>query len=430
MEHTTKENNLYWENGTQIKRTFRFASLDDFKQFRETNNIEELEYKDESENSDYNHFLEDVEWDENFPTLEILNTIYPVIDIHFESDEKHEEFLSNITHKKSGQGCWIPYKPEETIGGKHLKYVGENLPTKYPLYIISYKRSDTRYTQKKIHEMGIPYKIVVESFEYDKYKEHIPEENILCFTRDECDKDKGSIPVRNFVWEHSIQQGHKRHWIVDDNIKGFYRWCKNIHVECNDSSCFRQVEDLTDRYSNVYMSGIQYKSMCPQISRRRKIITKNSKVFSCCLYDNFMDVKLGLDDRWRGKYNEDIDLILRILKKGGMTLQIQNFLINKPTSKTVKGGNAEEIYKMNGWDLMKVNSLIEQHPDCVIDVPKFGKKHHHEVNYKKVSTCDTLELNVNHIQNEIKKDYGLELVEMEKEVKVKKVRKKRVKKVK
>jgi len=404
---------LYWEGviptKETIKKTFRFSSVDDFNEFCQTNDIVGLQYKDESE-GDYNHYLDDVEWDENFPTLEILTHVYPVIVIHFVNDDKHKELLSQTIHKKSGRGCWIPYKPVETVGGKHLEYVGENLPTRYPIYIISKGRSDTRYTQKCIHEMGIPYLIVVETQELDDYWEHIPRKNILCLPPHLCNLGQGSIPVRNFVWEHSIQQGHKKHWIVDDNILGFYRWCKNVQVKCNDSSCFRQVEDLTDRYTNVYMSGIQYKSMCPQISRKRKIITKNSKVFSCCLYDTAMDDKLGLDDRWRGKYNEDIDLILRILKKGGMTLQIQNFLIDKPESKTVKGGNASSIYDVVDWDLIKVNSLIEQHPDCVVDVEKFGKKHHHEVNYKKVVVCDTLELNENYVQEDIKKDYGLRLI--------------------
>ena len=413
MKHTINETNLYWENTTPteetIKKTFRFADFYNFNKFCIDNECEGLQYIDESE-GDYNHYLDDVEWNENYPKLDILTRVYPVIVIHFVNKDKHKEFLSQIIHKKSGQGCWIPYKPDETIGGKHLEYVGENIPTKYPIYIISKGRSDTRFTQKCILQMGIPYLIVVETQELDDYWEHIPLKNILCLPPHLCNLGQGSIPVRNFVWEHSIEQGHKRHWIVDDNIKGFYRWCKNIHVKCNDSSCFRQVEDLTDRYTNVYMSGIQYKSMCPQISRKRKIITKNSKVFSCCLYDNFMDVKLGLDDRWRGKYNEDIDLILRILKKGGMTLQIQNFLIDKPESKTVKGGNASSIYDVVDWDLIKVNSIIEQHPDCVVDEPRFGKKHHHKVNYKKVVVCDTLELDETNIQQTISKDYGLRLI--------------------
>ena len=411
MSHVVKENNkeLLWEGGNNIDYTFRFASIEEFNSFTDTNNISGLQYENEG-GTGYNPLLDDVEWDEKFPTLELIQSIYPVIKIWFDNKDKHKEFLSQIKHKKSGQGCWIPYKPVETIGGKHLEYIGENLPTRYPIYIISKGRSDTRYTQKCIHEMGIPYLIVVETQELDDYWEHIPRKNILCLPPHLCNLGQGSIPVRNFVWEHSIQQGHKKYWILDDNIKGFYRWCKNVHVKCNDSSCFRQVEDLTDRYSNVYMSGIQYKSMCPQISRKRKIITKNSKVFSCCLYDSAMDDKLGLDDRWRGKYNEDIDLILRVLKKGGMTLQIQNFLIDKPTSKSVKGGNASSIYDVVDWDLIKVNSIIEQHPDCVVDSPGCGKEHHHKVNYKKVVVCDTLELNENYVQEDIKKDYGLRLI--------------------
>jgi hypothetical protein len=35
------------------------------------------------------------------------------------------------------------------------------------------------------------------------------------------------VTVRNWIKEHSILEGHKRHWQLDDNIKAFYRMNNN-----------------------------------------------------------------------------------------------------------------------------------------------------------------------------------------------------------
>ncbi|MCP6324563.1 hypothetical protein NL453_29480, partial [Klebsiella pneumoniae] len=56
----------------------------------------------------------------------------------------------------------------------------------------------------------------------------------------------GSIPARNFVWEHSISEGHKRHWILDDNIRDFYRSHKNTRLIVRSTAPFRVCEDFTD----------------------------------------------------------------------------------------------------------------------------------------------------------------------------------------
>ena len=45
-----------------------------------------------------------------------------------------------------------------------------------------------------------------------------------------------------------------------------------------------------------------------------------------------------------------------------------------------KGGNTDSIYQGDGLQ-KKLDSLIEQHPDCVRGTVKF-KKVHHQVNYK------------------------------------------------
>ena len=85
---------------------------------------------------------------------------------------------------------------------------------KYPIYIISKGRWDSRMTQRTMEDLGIPYRIVIEESEYDKYAENVPKGKIRTLPpgfRDNplyAKKDEttglmgGSITVRNFVGEH------------------------------------------------------------------------------------------------------------------------------------------------------------------------------------------------------------------------------------
>src|SRR5574343_611146 len=90
---------------------------------------------------------------------------------------------------------------------------------KYPIYIISKGRWESRLTSKALEKMKVPYHIVVEPQEYSKYASVIDESKIL--TLPFSNLGQGSIPARNWVWEHSIGEGAERHWILDDNIVGF-----------------------------------------------------------------------------------------------------------------------------------------------------------------------------------------------------------------
>lgn len=84
---------------------------------------------------------------------------------------------------------------------------------RHPIYIISKGRWESRNTSKTLEEMGIPYHIAVEPQEYDQYASVIDPKKILVTPFSNL--KKGSIPVRNFVWEHAKNAGHKRHWILN-----------------------------------------------------------------------------------------------------------------------------------------------------------------------------------------------------------------------
>lgn len=270
------------------------------------------------------------------------------------------------------------------------------MQSKYPIYIISKGRADSRLTVKSLEGMGARYRIVIEQSEYAAYSAVIAPENILVLPEGFRDNPRwakrcevtgllgGSIPVRNWVWEHSINEGHKRHWILDDNIHNFYRLHNNKKIKMTTPTCFRVCEDFTDRYTNVKMSGMNYAFFCPAATKRPPYY-HNTRVYSCILLSNDLYPEFA----WRGRYNEDTDLSLRVMKAGHHTYLFNAMLCGKVATLTMKGGNTEEVYGIDkpgtvetregDWDHRRefAESLHAQHPDVVKITQKWGRWHHH-----------------------------------------------------
>jgi len=113
--------------------------------------------------------------------------------------------------------------------------------------------------------------------------------------------------------------------------------------------------------------------------------------------------------RWRGRYNEDTDLSLRVLKDGWCTIQFNAFVQEKATTQTMKGGNTQEFYDKEGT-LKKSQILLDMHPDVSRVVWKFGRWHHH-VNYKPFARNKPIKKKDLVIPKGVN-NYGMKLVEV------------------
>jgi hypothetical protein len=246
----------------------------------------------------------------------------------------------------------------------------------YPVYVISKGRADTRLTSKALEKMRVPYRIVIEPQERDEYAAVIDPRKILIlpFTN----LGQGSIPARNWVWDHAAAAGHKRHWIIDDNISGFYRFNRNLKAPVRDGTVFRVMEQFVDRYVNVPVAGPNYEGLVLRRCGSHPPFRLNTRVYSCILIDN------ACRHRWRGRYNEDTDLSLRVLKDGECTVLFNAFLAEKEATMDMKGGNTDELYKQDAtFDgrLEMARSLQRQHPDVVKITRKWGRWQH-QVDYR------------------------------------------------
>ncbi len=252
---------------------------------------------------------------------------------------------------------------------------------KYPIYIISKGRWESRFTSKALERMIVPYRIVIEPQEFDQYASVIDPVKILVLPFSNL--GQGSIPARNWVWEHSIGEGFARHWIVDDNIASFQRLNKSHRARVEDGCTFCWAEEFIDRYANIGLAGMQYTmfavSECIYHGQRLPPFLLNTRIYSCILILN------SLPQRWRGRYNEDTDLSLRVLKAGWCTVLFYAFLCSKQRTMTMTGGNTDELYRqdktMDGRWLM-AESLRKQHPDVVKVVRKWGRWQH-QVDYRR-----------------------------------------------
>jgi len=232
-------------------------------------------------------------------------------------------------------------------------------------------------TAKALDFMKVPYYIVVESSEYQEYSKRW--KNVLILNQNyldnynTCDdlgdsKSKGPGAARNFCWDHSIANGHEWHWVMDDNLDAFHRLNRNIKDEVSSGTIFKCAEDFVLRYQNIAVAGLNYYSFCKSTDSVPPYVL-NTRIYSCLFIRN------DIPYRWRGRYNEDTDLSLRVLKDGWCTLQFNAFLCGKVTTQRMKGGNTKEFYNKEGT-LNKSKMLADLHPDVAKLVWKFNRWHH------------------------------------------------------
>src|SRR5262245_1247685 len=139
----------------------------------------------------------------------------------------------------------------------------------FPIYIVSKGRWQTRLTARALDTLRVPYHIIVEAQEYVDYASVIGKERVLVldasYQRDYDtfdtlgeSKSKGPGPARNFALDHAQAHSAQWHWVLDDNIKAFWRLRNNLKVKVADGTIFKCMEDFALRYKNIAIAGPNY----------------------------------------------------------------------------------------------------------------------------------------------------------------------------
>lgn len=295
---------------------------------------------------------------------------HSVIDVHFRTHEARRSFLTMLgedpQRKKS---IWYPKMEYLKQSVAHAAPTTVTANT-YPVYVISKGRWESRLTSRALEKLGIHYYVVIEPTEIEQYATVIDKKKILVLPF--SDLGQGSIPARNWCWDHALSLSAERHWIMDDNIDGFYRLNENLKVKVINENPLTPIEQFADRFQNVALAGMQYEFFVTRRANYRPFVL-NTRIYSCILIQN------DLPHRWRGRYNEDTDLSLRALKDGYCTVLFNAYLCKKMPSMKMAGGNTDDLYQMDGRLLM-AESLVIQHPDVVKVTTKWGRPQH-QVDY-------------------------------------------------
>jgi len=346
---------------------------------------------------------------------------YRSLIIHFDCQDDINEFAEIINQKitPNTKSLWHPklvVQDEDRYMNKRYEDKKFTAP-QYPLYIVTKGRFESRLTSRALETMRVPHTLVVEEEEYYDYDEAIQDckfAKLLVLDKkfqdeyETCDdlgdtKSKGPGPARNFVWDHSIKQGYKWHWVMDDNIKLFLRHNNNLKVPVSSGAIFRCMEDFCERYENVTMAGPNYFMFIPRKEKLPAFVI-NTRIYSCNLIRN------DCPHRWRGRYNEDTILSLDMLKDDMCTVQFNAFVQDKTTTQVLKGGNTDEFYSKEGT-MPKSKMLEDVHPDVAKVKWKFNRWHHF-VDYtrfkkNKLKLKDGIVLNncINNYNMELRKIY-------------------------
>lgn len=300
--------------------------------------------------------------------LSPVKTLY----VHFESRADLLAFARLVEQPLTTRtrSIWYPKAEIGRYADKRYIVPGGGLTPLYPVYVISKGRWESRLTVRALDKIGVPYRVVIEPQEHAAYAAVIAPDKLLVLPFSNL--GQGSIPARNWVWEHARAAGAAWHWILDDNIGGFYRFHHNLKTPVGDGTIFRAAELFVERYENVAQAGFNY-FMFAARKEKAPPLYLNTRIYSCILLRN------DLPYEWRGRYNEDTDLSLRLLKDGYCTVLFNAFLAGKAPTMRMAGGNTDELYRGNGR-LQMAESLREQHPDVAAVTVKWGRYQHY-VNY-------------------------------------------------
>jgi TET-associated glycosyltransferase-like protein len=235
------------------------------------------------------------------------------------------------------------------------------LAPKYPVYIPSKGRADKLVTARMFARDGVPFRVVVEPSQVEAYQAW--KDRLLVLPED----GQGLVYSRNWIKDHSIAEGHARHWQFDDDVRQTYRTYRGNRLPIKSSIALALCEEFVDRYENVALASLNSEFFAP--ARYGMTTTPfppfylNARCYTCFLVLN------SLPNRWRRRYNEDTDMSLQVLADGWCTVLFNAFMMSTPETMNSKGGQTD-IYVDDGR-LRMARQLESMWPGTV----RVGRRH-------------------------------------------------------
>jgi hypothetical protein len=207
---------------------------------------------------------------------------------------------------------------------------------RYPIYVLSKGRAGTMTTGNLLS--GLPYYLVVEKEEAADYAKHYPDATLLILP----ESNKGAPYVRNFMKQHSKDNGDAYHWQLDDDIKTFslrYNKKNNPH---SAAEVFNVAESVVDLYANVEAASLMNDAYA---------FSASAPVLANQFVNRAMLLKTN-DFQFQSNIIDDLDYALQILDSGACTLRFTTALIKTNIAKQddTSGMGIEWRKKSVPWD--------------------------------------------------------------------------------
>jgi len=240
---------------------------------------------------------------------------------------------------------------------------------RYPIFMPSKGRADYCLSAMQLCKDGVPFTLVVEPDEYTDYarewadKPEVQRILVLPF------EDRGLHATRSWIKDFVMANtDSERHWQIDDNIRHWGWRYKAKRMRVDAGIILRLMEDYTDRYTNVAISGPNYYMFVPDHTKY-PFLSVNAHVYSCSLIrsDEF---------RWRIPLNDDTDYCLQVLTSGHCTILFHALLQQKLRTMLAKGGNTADHYKKRDGRLRMAESLRAKWPGIVTVERRFQRPQH------------------------------------------------------
>ncbi len=219
------------------------------------------------------------------------------------------------------------------------------------------------------------------------------------------ENDKGLVYARNWITDHSIAQGHERHWQIDDDLLYMGRLHKGRRLKCDAGVAIAIAEDFVDRYENVALASFnEFSFVLTNKGYSRSLYPPfylNHRCYTIILFWN------KLPNRWRPPNNEDADMSLQVIADGWCTILFNSFLMKTLPTMQASGGQTEAF--LSGARLEMVRGLERRWPGVV----KTGRRFRHPQHFikdewRKFDTQLKLKKDVDLSEME-PNDYGLKL---------------------
>jgi len=208
----------------------------------------------------------------------------------------------------------------------------------WPIYVPSKGRSDYCKTIDHFIFDGIPANLVVEPQDEEAYVSVYGDEPLVTILV-LPENDQGISFVRNFIKDHSESNGYLYSWTIDDNIMHFRQRLDGKNVKTTPGWMMHIVEVIMETYTNIGGIGFIHDMFA---FTKKTDVELNKQIYSCVL------LRHNIDCRYRDETVEDTDYSLQLLTTGLCTILLNRFIISKPATMKVKGGNTDTEYAGDG----------------------------------------------------------------------------------